>query len=123
MGMDLNGVGGNIWWDSGSWARLLQVALDHGWEPAGTLPPDLAPEEASDEWKADNHESYPLVWDGRYGTDEEQTVTAEDAAHLADALELALPELDNEERFNCPTTQARLKRLIRICRAGAFIIG
>lgn len=73
-------------WSTGfaTWFHLGMLAKEHGWEPAGTLP--------------------PLDWDGRgpwdssdYGTNSGQAVTAEDAAALADALERALPHIPEEE--------------------------
>jgi hypothetical protein len=39
MGMDLSGPAGDFWWDVFSWHKLLRIAQQYGWQPAGTWPP------------------------------------------------------------------------------------
>jgi hypothetical protein len=143
MGMDLNGAGGSFRWNFFSWPRLLQIAEDYGWEPAGTLPPEPTPEDEEDtEEKAEGDRA----WSGSYTTNDGQVVTAEDAANLADALEQALPDIPDEDVlaeyrtqhgirlgseepeiadldwFCGPTSKAHIADFIRYCRAGSFTI-
>jgi hypothetical protein len=41
MGMDLNGEGGSFRFSQGTWRAVLELAREHGWEPAGTKPPEF----------------------------------------------------------------------------------
>ena len=79
MGMDLDGKGGDFRFNIYGWRAVLALAEMNGWEPAGTV---LEQE---------------LGWSGGYDTNDGQTVTAEDAARLADALERALPDLPDHD--------------------------
>ena len=68
------------------WAKALELAQIYGWKPLGTRPPsDIA--------------FYDLCaeWDGRYLTNDGQTVKAEDARLLAAALERALNDVPDEK--------------------------
>jgi hypothetical protein len=71
------------------WAKALELAQLYGWQPKGTRPPS-------------HLDFYELCaeWDGRYLTNDGQTVKAEDARLLATALERSLDDLPNE---NLPT--------------------
>ena len=71
------------------WAKALELAQSYGWEPLGTRPPSQL-------------DFYELCaeWDGRYLTNDGQTVNAEDARSLAAALEKSLEDIPNE---NTPT--------------------
>jgi hypothetical protein len=89
------------------------------------------------------------AWGGRYDTNVHQTVQADDARNLADALERALTNIPNDrvwegpmggptrlpdgtgkdlpepnllEWFSGPEGKARLRAFIKFCRAGAFTI-
>ena len=68
--------------------QALELARRYGWQPRGTRPPET-------------FNSYLLNadWFGTYLTNDGQTVTAEDACALADALECSLhdiPDVDHE---------------------------
>jgi hypothetical protein len=87
-------------------------------------------------------------WDGGYFTNDDQRVTTEDAAALADALERALPDVPRHEAMAHKTVELpgglrvmkadadesplewfsgegrdQLVEFIRYCRAGEFVIG
>lgn len=67
------------------WAKALELAQSYGWQPRGTRPPlhlDLYQLEAE--------------WDGRYATNDGQTVNAEDALALAAALQRSLDDIPSE---------------------------
>ena len=67
------------------WAKALELAGLYGWTPMGTCPPsDL------------DFSQLGAEWDGRYLTNDGQTVKAEDARSLAAALERALDEIPDE---------------------------
>jgi hypothetical protein len=68
------------------WPRLLMLAHSYGWRPMGTLPPKPFPGEQPVQWNG----SYTAVCEG-------QTVTASDAATLADALEKSLIDISDHE--------------------------
>ena len=65
------------------WAKALELARLHGWRPMGTQPPPI--------------DFYQLnaEWDGRYLTNDGQTVNAEDALSLAMALERSLSDISD----------------------------
>jgi hypothetical protein len=65
-----------------SWAKALELARSYGWRPIGTHPPYA-------------YDFYRLnaEWDGRYLTNDGQTVKAEDAYSLAAALERSLNDI------------------------------
>ncbi len=104
---------------------LLTTAKEYGWEPAGTI-----------------NEDYP-DWGGGYCWNSGQQVTAEDAAGIADALELVRQDalkcdanesssiaLDVIEGQSVPKPQPEilsysnqfLVDVIALCRSGAFSI-
>jgi hypothetical protein len=67
------------------WAKALELAQSYGWRPQGTRPPshlDLYQLEAE--------------WDGRYATNDGQTVKREDALALAAALERSLDDIPGD---------------------------
>jgi hypothetical protein len=79
--------GGEFALPPGGWSRLLSIARTHGWNPAGTEPP----EDFGDDpefWQGNSSE-----WDGRYFPGYGQTVTAKDAMEFAAALKRAWPDL------------------------------
>ena len=74
------------------WAKALELAQIYGWEPVGTRPPPRI-------------DFYQLnaEWDGRYYTNDGQSVKAEDAYALAAALQRSLndiPDTDAEVDWN-----------------------
>jgi hypothetical protein len=70
MGMDLLGAKRELYVSYPNWATALVLALDFGWQPAGTQPPG--------DW--DEKEE----WNGHYCGNGSQRVLAEDAKGLAD---------------------------------------
>lgn len=133
MGMDLSGRGGDFWWKFFDWPKLLYVAIHYGWEPAGTIAP------------IDRHSDEPILdWDGGYFSNDFQTVTADDAWQLADALERALADIpddaDTSLEFECPADPADvpdgadllwfrsprqrtpIREFVQYCRKGDFEI-
>jgi hypothetical protein len=64
------------------WAKALELARLYDWNPMGTHPPS-------------QYDFYQLgaEWDGRYFTNDGQTVKAEDALSLAVALERSLGDI------------------------------
>ena len=67
------------------WAKALELAQSYGWQPRGTRPPS----------HLDFHE-LEAEWDGRYLTNDGQTVGAEDALSLAASLQRSLDDISDE---------------------------
>lgn len=94
-----------------AWGKILSLAREHGWQPAGTMPPparlDL------------RQECCPArPWEGAYAPAEGQEVSREDALSLAEALEIA-----GLSRRISPLGKDRLMpRLAAFCRRGGFLI-
>ena len=142
MRFKLHGRGGQLELPAANWKRALDLARAYGWKPEGTDPPDIRDQDDDPacDWSG---------WSGTYTECEYQHVRAEDAANLADALELALldipqrsvierdapgvfsgvrgvsvPREENPiEWFYRPARRAELVRLMEFCRAGGFEIG
>jgi hypothetical protein len=118
MGMDLSGVGGYFRWSAGSWSQILDLGLQHGWEPTGTGPPRGT-------YKADHQ--------GIYHGNDGQLFYARDAKKLADALEQALAEMsfkkpvkkkriDQRDWLSSPEGIESIRQFIKFCRKGSFRI-
>ena len=90
MGMDLvNRHGNYIGFSHMVWARILYLAEDYGWQPAGTV----SPYDHDDP----NSEYYiPEPWHGGYASNDGQMVTSNDAHAFADALEKACERILDE---------------------------
>jgi hypothetical protein len=87
MGMDLRRGEDGISVSVFSWARAYAFAIEGGWNPQGTLPPEhLAEEEKAN-------------WPGTYDTNDNQIITAEDALAMAIALEKMLNTLGEPEEI------------------------
>ena len=65
-----------------SWAKALELARMYGWQPMGTHPPSFH-----------NFHLLNADWHGAYLTNDSQTVKAEDALALADALQKSLDDI------------------------------
>ena len=134
--MHLNSAKGDFGWDSFSWQKLLRLAEQYGWRPAGTT---LPREELK--WMPGGK------WDGRYTSNDGQAVTAADARNLAEALDRALRDIPSEDviaQYRAPSggiqilpnppaisdldwfcgneTRARIREFISYCYAGEFRI-
>jgi hypothetical protein len=70
------------------WARLLDLAVAHGWEPAGT--------EAYPDWWDQYHDE-PRPWDGSYSYGVGQWITPADGRALADAIDAGLTTAADDE--------------------------
>ncbi len=79
MGFDLRSESGaEARYSGAAWAMLLNLGRTYGWKPAGTSAP---PGMAAAEWASST-----------YDTSDGQTVTRQDAANLAKALESVLAD-------------------------------
>lgn len=118
MGMDLSGAGGYFRWSAGGWSQILNLGLQHGWEPTGTGPPRGMR-------KAD--------CEGIYHGNDGQLFYARDARKLADSLEQALAEMsagkplkkkriDQADWLSSPETTKHIRQFIKFCRKGSFRI-
>ncbi|HEY3477183.1 MAG TPA: hypothetical protein VGK56_21385 [Anaerolineales bacterium] len=67
------------------WSKALELAALYDWKPMGTRSPSHL-----------NLSQLGAEWDGRYLTNDGQTVRAEDARSLAAALERALDDIPDE---------------------------
>ena len=67
------------------WAKALELARLYGWKPLGTRPPSHV-----------DFYNLGAEWDGRYLTNDGQTVKAEDARSLAAALEQSLDDIPDD---------------------------
>jgi hypothetical protein len=66
------------------WAKALELAMSYGWQPMGTCAPSQV-----------DFTQINAEWDGRYLTNDGQTMKAEDAFLLAYALERSLADIPN----------------------------
>ena len=87
------------------WAKALELAQSYGWQPGGTCPPS----------HLDLHQ-FDAEWDGRYATNDGQTVKAEDALSLAAALERSLDDISSD---NLPMD---VRRTVPCVRTGNYTI-
>ena len=94
MGMDLRGAGRTKRFSITSWCKVLQLAQEYGWQPAGTQAPTFMLADGTIE-TAEN-------WSGTYFDNSYQRVSDEDAANIAEALRRALsdiPDFDTDEKW------------------------
>jgi hypothetical protein len=118
MGMDLSGKGGYFRFSIHRWRAALGLAHEHGWEPAGTKPPEFtvyAPDGVTvDEVRTRVERQRYADWDGDYFYNDGRLVTDEDARNIADALERALDLVPEEGGFAKPLlTAAQWQALAR----------
>ena len=97
MGMDLRGEDGSFRFSHRAWGTVLELAREHGCEPAGTKPPEItvyAPDGVTVDEEATRVERKLYAnWDGLYAANNRQVICDEDAANIADALERALDDV------------------------------
>jgi hypothetical protein len=120
MGFDLYGAGGYFRWTGIGWSNVLELALEHGWEPTGTGPPTRT-------LKSD--------WDGNYYSNSGQRFYARDAKNVATALEKAVQKQEKSKAKRkkrqkpgmdwllSPDGLESLDYFIFYCRAGSFRLG
>jgi hypothetical protein len=101
-----NRAGDTFHFRTAAYGEVLELARDHGWEPAGTvLPKSLADPERP--------------WMGSYFSNSGQIVQVADAHSLAAALDRALEDLRHHgDMFWLRQVAA----FARFCRYGAFQI-
>ena len=93
MGMDLIRDDDRVYINYYFWGRLCAFAIEGGWNPMGTLPPESYTEEE----KAN--------WSGTYFVNYYQIIASEDALSMAFALEKMLLTLGEEvERADSGTS-------------------
>ena len=85
MGYDLTGAAGYSRFGAPAWGKVLSLAYEYGWQPAGTLAPE-------------GHED----WDGSYLSNASPLVSEIDAAGIGSALSRALADIS--ERGGGPVT-------------------
>ena len=151
MGMDLSGKGGDFHFNIATWRMVLTMAINHGWEPAGTEPPEFTfflEDGAVDEEKTEAYRQAYEDWDPtNYYTNDFQWVTDEDVANIADALERALSHVPDERTMAMKAAltpsgvpfdvlehltpldwcsgvdgKAHIREFIDFCRTGGFCI-
>jgi hypothetical protein len=113
MGVDLLNVRGHgsEGFNDAGWRAVLELAIEYGWQPEGTAPPD------------DNSGT----WNGNYFSNDFQQVTDSDARTLAEALLRAVAALDARERER-PTKWpddwlSRVRSFAEFASKGGFLIG
>ena len=109
MSYDFYGKQGEFSMNGASWAAVYQTALDAGWQPIGTAEP---------EWEIEGIEYHIPDWDGKYWSNNFQTVVDRDAKALALALKRAA-FLDNDN----PKWRTYLLAFAQFAEAGEFMIG
>jgi hypothetical protein len=111
MGMDLRGEGGYFRSSHRAWGTALKLAWEHGWEPAGTKPPEFTVYASDgvtvDEVATRSWRHCYANWDGGYFSNDYQVVSDEDAANIADALERALDYVPDESAEDDVLTPAQ----------------
>jgi hypothetical protein len=111
MGLDLRGEGGYFRSSHRAWGTALKLAWEHGWEPAGTEPPEFTvytPDGVTiDEVATRAERKLYANWDGLYCSNNHQVVSDEDAANIADALERALDDVPDESAEDDVLTPAQ----------------
>jgi hypothetical protein len=121
--MDFTGPAGRFSINNFGWGHLLDLASQHGWEPAGVLPPEKTEEDEEgvvieidpEEHRLDPEEQPEISAAVRsmlpqsgdpfeyYCFNCGYRVTAEDAAALADALECSLPDIPDHDALGPKT--------------------
>ena len=139
MGMQLSGRRGGFWWNFFLWEKLLKIAVQYGWEPMGTDPPQWDEEETK--------ENTETKWCGSYLSNDFQSVNDKDAENLAMALERSLPDMPDEDMmapfsdtnggllinrigpsmkdtdfFSGHESKEEVRKFILFCRTGGFSI-
>ncbi len=164
MGVDLRGAGSSFRFNWSGWRHVLTMAHVYGWQPAGTqfnVGMYRCLEEVHAETEGEEIDREELErelalsvssWEGGYGSNDCQIVTAQDAANIAVALELALDDvpdvnvlasktetfpLANGEYVECipsgvevncfewfsgPDGKQYLREFIEFCKTGEFSI-
>lgn len=104
----------NIW----GWGKVLNLALDHGWKPEGTV--------LTKEWfmgianmTEEQAQKEADEWEGHYQSNDFQEVTDSDAKKLQTALKKAVKEDSTLD----PEWKEYIKKFIKFLDHGSFAIG
>ena len=104
MGVDLIRNNEEMGFNWSGWRKILEIAFNHGWKPTGTVN-DI------------DQDGKPIQdWSGTYFSNDYQYVTDEDAKNLAEALERAISEFDEELYMK------KVLPFIEFCKKGGFHI-
>lgn len=117
MGYDLDGKGGWFRWQEFDWPNVLQLAIDHGWKPQGTV------------LYSGKGKRKVASWCRAYDSNDGQTVVDADACLMGEAIEKALAVYAVRPRKKELAKFVRglggveyLGKFATFCRAGAFHI-
>ncbi|MEZ5351024.1 MAG: hypothetical protein R2762_00175 [Bryobacteraceae bacterium] len=102
----INHTGDEIEMSAAEWSEIRQLAVLHGWTPQGTSAPPL-----------DFDARRTGRWSGSYDAPTGQMVRREDAARLADAIELA-----RRPHHHRLLSEGAVGRVIRFLRSGPFLL-
>ncbi len=117
-------------WTMSGWGALLDLAVAHGWRPAGTIS-RTSVRTSSRPWPFDR---VLKRWRGGYDSNDAQIVTTQDARALAVALERSLRHIPDKPIKTAPeekdphlllsgrATKNDIRLFITFCRRGAFQI-
>ena len=108
MGYELiNESGQKLYYNFTGYPKLIELALQYGWEPLGTTMPSWHDEKIG---KRDD-------WPGIYCSNDHQVVSAEDANNMADALERSIADISAK-----PVYSADEKDVTKVkCADGSMI--
>jgi hypothetical protein len=124
MGYDLC-RGHDCWrFDVSAWQPVLDFAIEHGWQPAGTMAPDYRQLYGMEPAEADG---LSRSWDGEYCSNDWQEVTDSDARALGEALLRGVAAAEAQE-LEKPTKWPddwfrRVKKFADFALKGGFVIG
>jgi hypothetical protein len=112
MGFDLLSEYGDTSFNDAGWASVLNLAIEYGWEPIGTAPPD--------DWPivepGDN-----MSWSGEYFSNSFQEVTESDARTLGEALIRAVAQ-ERKSPTKWPQDWSHVSKFADLALKGGFII-
>jgi len=97
------------------WTSALNLAQQHGWNPAGTARPPVSID-------VDNRVDSSEQWKGEYDVAAGQSVRTSDAKALASALEDAARGIPAEPQVCEDKFRQDLESLSKFCCSGSFII-
>jgi hypothetical protein len=112
MGVDFYSSDGKFYFTWWAWRRVFDLAIEHGWEPAGTEAPSWEEPDG-----CTGQPSYdPKEWNGGYFSNDGQYVTPEDARNLADALERVINDMPEYENCSLARDKEYLRDFVDFCR-------
>ena len=111
MSVTLSGDTDAVCLNWATWAWIQEIAVAHGWEPAGTEASDWVGEDGGPDpqWGTGPAED----WDGRYNSCDGQWVTPTDAKNLGDAIARAISNGELGTGWS---------DVVRLCRTDGFYL-